>query len=269
MNITSRISATFLFTAIAIVSFAQAYQAPEPKMNSKVMKQFLNSQIVYPEDARENKEQGVVTINYRIDESGQITARETGSSVSARIDSAALALFDLILWKPAYNYGKAVMGTGAFKIKYNVGKYESLVRKRGYDQLPRPVEEIDRSGTIYLLKHLHLAPDARLDANYISIADYISKTLVYPETACKLSISGNVKLRFIIETSGLPSNLMVIETVGGGCTEEAIRIVQQLKWSPGVKDNMAVRTCFNLSIKFDPADQLRSKHIPNQSNTGM
>jgi TonB family protein len=238
-------------------------------MTNNVLKKFINTHLVYPPEALQNNEQGVVKIEYYIDKEGHITSKKVVSSVSPQIDSSALHLFDLILWKPAYYYGKPREGQGEFKIKYNVGRYESLVKKRGYDQLPEPFENIDGSGKIFTLKNLDFAPEANLDSIYSSVQDFIVKNLEYPEAAAKLSIAGDVKLRLVIETSGLPSNIMIMEAVGGGCTEEAIRIVQQLKWIPGVKDDLAVRTCYDISIRFDPADQLKNKHIPSQTNTSM
>jgi protein TonB len=132
-----------------------------------------------------------------------------------------------------------------------------------------PFEPVSSSLTIYTVKELDKAPEALLDSTYKSAQEFITQNLVLPEAALKLNLIGYVKLRFVIEPNGLPSNLMVIEPLGGGCTEEAIRIVQLLKWFPGIKNQEAVRTCYNLSFKFDPADEIKSKVIPNQSNTGI
>ncbi len=122
MNFILRISITFLLTHLCFLSFAQGYESPEPKMTKNVLKKFLNTQFVYPENALKNKEQGVVLIGFTIDEDGKIENRKIISSVSKEVDAAALDLFDLILWKPAYNYGKPIRGEGEFKIKYNAGK---------------------------------------------------------------------------------------------------------------------------------------------------
>ena len=41
-------------------------------------------------------------------------------------------------------------------------------------------------------------------------------------------------MNFIVETSGRISNLEVVNPLGGGCTEEAIVLLKQVHWSPGI-----------------------------------
>jgi TonB family protein len=264
---------TTLLSAIFIISLlslkGQEYQAPQTRMPNNLIKDFIHTHIEYPESALNNKEEGTVLISFTVNKEGRVTDKEFVKSVSESIDSAALKLFNMILWEPAKYIGKPVDGTNEFKIKYSIKRYSSIVKKRGYDKIPLPFEPVSSSLTIYTVKELDKAPEALLDSTYKSAQEFITQNLVLPEAALKLNLIGYVKLRFVIEPNGLPSNLMVIEPLGGGCTEEAIRIVQLLKWFPGIKYQEAVRTCYNLSFKFDPADEIKSKVIPNQSNTGI
>ncbi len=258
---------------IILLSFTlingQGYEAPRTRMPNNIVKQFINAHIEYPKSASENIEEGVVFIAFNIDKDGTTSNVHVEKSVSQAIDSAALHLFNLILWEPAKYYGKAVKGESSFKIRYNIKRYQSLAKKRGYDEIPLPFKPLNLSLGIYTVKELDVAPEAVVNTSYNSTQDFIVQNLVLPDAALKLNLTGYVKLRFIIEANGLPSNIMVIEPLGGGCTEEAIRVVQLIKWIPGIKNNEAVRTCYNLSFKFDPADEIKSKHIPNQSNTGI
>ena len=238
-------------------------------MKKPELKSFVNTHIEYPRTALNNKEEGVVKILFTTNDQGKVIKREAITKVSREIDSAALSLFDLILWNPAEDYGLPVEGTSEFKIKYNIGKYRQLVRQRGYDRIVLPYEPLDFSGKIYTVKELNESPKPVLDSIYPSVQHFVAANLEYPESAEKFSVEGIAKLRFVIEANGLPSNIMVIKPVGGGCTEEAIRVMQMIKWRPGIKNGEAVRTCYNLNIKFDAAGELRNKHIPNQSNTGI
>ena len=238
-------------------------------MNKNVLRSFVNMHLEYPPNAILREEEGTVKISFVVDEKGKLIRSEVTTSVSGSVDSAALQLFSKILWNAAIVSGQPTKSESEFKIKYNIGRYRSLVKKRDYDQLPEPYIPVDASGKIYTVKELNKAPEAILDSVYPSVQAFIAVRLEFPEAAAKLTIKGIVQLRFVIEPCGLPSNIMIIEAVGGGCTEEAIRIVQQLKWNPGIRESLAVRTCYNLSIKFDPAENLKNKHIPNQTNSGM
>lgn len=227
----------------------------------------------YPLQAHENKEEGTVVIGYSIDDKGIIRERHIQQSVSALVDISALRLFDLIVWKPAERYGKAVAcvsseNTG-FDIVFSARKYNKVVKKRGYDELPHTYFPADTSLKIYSSKQLKQKPAFVSDSINTSLYEFIYKHIVYPEEASRLNITGIVHLAFIVETSGLPSNLFVKETVGGGCTEEAIGVIQKTKWIPGRKNEFAVRTQMEVEIKFENPAQLKNKHIPNQQNSGL
>jgi len=265
----SKISIVFFLVFNTLNVSGQTYEIPTPKMSKNVLKSYLKMHLEYPPEAILRKEEGDVRISFVVDEKGNLIRSNVSTSVSESIDSAALQLFSKILWNPAIISGQPKAIESEFKIKYNIKKYNSLVKKRGYDQLPEPFIPADPSLEIYTVKELNKAPIAILDSIYPSVRSYIANNLEFPEAASKLTIKGVVQLRFVIEPCGLPSNIMIIEAVGGGCTEEAIRIVQQLKWNPGIRQSLAVRTCYNMSIKFDPSENLKNKDIPNQSNSGM
>lgn len=247
----------------------QGYQAPHTRMPNNLIKSFIQRHMVYPEEAMTQKEEGTVIIAFDIDKNGRISNTKVTKSVSEIVDKTAIKLFELILWNPSKYLGKTMDGSSEFKIRFNIKRYETLVKKRGYDQIKLPYEPLSKSLKIYTVRELNIAPEAIFDSTYKSHQNFITQNLALPDAALKLNMTGDVKLQFLIEVNGLPSNIMVIESLGGGCTEEAIRIVQLMSWVPGIKNNEAVRTCYNLSFKFDPADEIKSKHIPNQSNSGI
>ena len=242
-------------------------------MTKNILKAFIERQIEYPPEALQNNEEGNVLIGFSTNAKGQVTERHILATVSPAIDSSALHLFDLILWQAAEHYGKAVdcpaTANNGFEIKYNIRKYRKLVKKRGYDQLPQPYTPIDTSYRIFSKTQVDQLPKVILDDKFKTLHDYIYHQISYPAEATKFNISGVVRLSMVIETSGLLSNIKVMETVGGGCTEEATDVVQGLKWMPGIKSGQAVRTKCEISIQFDNPAQLKDKHIPNQSNSGI
>ena len=98
----------------------QEYEPPSTCMPGNLVDDFIRMHIEYPREAIRNGEQGVVIIGYETNREGKITHTEIIKSVSPSIDSAALRLFRLILWKPARKVGKPVDGRGEFRIKYNI-----------------------------------------------------------------------------------------------------------------------------------------------------
>jgi protein TonB len=86
---------------------------------------------------------------------------------------------------------------------------------------------------------------------YNAIPSYISKNIVYPEKAKKEKIEGRVFVNFIVEKDGKVSDVKVLRGIGGGCDEEAMRVVREMPdWTPGMQDGQAVRVSYNVPIVF-------------------
>ncbi|MCF6171583.1 MAG: energy transducer TonB [Bacteroidales bacterium] len=62
---------------------------------------------------------------------------------------------------------------------------------------------------------------------------------------------GRVYVSFVVEKDGSISNVAVLRGIGGGCDEEAVRVVQNMpKWKPGIQMGRAVRVSFHIPVKF-------------------
>jgi TonB family protein len=80
---------------------------------------------------------------------------------------------------------------------------------------------------------------------------YLSANLGYPTTARRKGIEGTVIVSFVVNTDGTVSDFELFRGIGGGCDEEALRIVKNSpKWTPGMQDGKVVRTRMGLPIKF-------------------
>jgi len=80
---------------------------------------------------------------------------------------------------------------------------------------------------------------------------FIKNNIRYPVIATEMGISGTVILNFVVERDGKISRIKVIRSVGGGCDEEAVRVLKAMPaWSPGKQGGMAVIVSFTVPIKF-------------------
>ena len=82
---------------------------------------------------------------------------------------------------------------------------------------------------------------------------FITKKLRYPQQAIDSKIEGYVFVSFVVEKNGKISNIRVLKDIGGGCGDEAVRIIKAMpRWKPGVNwGQKFVRTKIKLRIKFD------------------
>ncbi|MEZ4755710.1 MAG: energy transducer TonB [Flavobacteriales bacterium] len=80
---------------------------------------------------------------------------------------------------------------------------------------------------------------------------YIGKNLKYPEQAQEEGIEGVVYVTFVVETDGKITGVQVLRGIGGGCNEEAVRVVSGMpNWTPGMQRGKPVRVKYNLPIRY-------------------
>ena len=80
---------------------------------------------------------------------------------------------------------------------------------------------------------------------------FLRDNIKYPQMARESGIQGTVYVTFVVEANGAITNIKVLRGIGGGCDEEALRVVRQMpKWQPGKQRGKAVRVQFNMPIRF-------------------
>jgi protein TonB len=84
-----------------------------------------------------------------------------------------------------------------------------------------------------------------------ALAEYTSK-LVYPASAQTSNIQGKVVVGFVIDTLGHASKHHLVQRIGGGCDEEAMRIARTLpeQWIPARVGGHAVPVEYELPLNF-------------------
>ena len=81
---------------------------------------------------------------------------------------------------------------------------------------------------------------------------YLRDNIKYPQLARDNNITGKVYVTFVVERDGSIANPRILKDIGGGCGQEAIRVVKSMpKWTPGKQRGKAVRVQFNLPVSFN------------------
>jgi len=80
---------------------------------------------------------------------------------------------------------------------------------------------------------------------------FLQENIKYPQMARESGIAGTVYVTFVVERDGNVTDVKVMRGIGGGCDEEAIRVIKAMpKWNPGKQRGKPVRVQFNMPIKF-------------------
>lgn len=81
---------------------------------------------------------------------------------------------------------------------------------------------------------------------------FIQDNLQYPRLALENGIEGRVYVTFVVEEDGSITNPRLLRDIGGGCGQEAIRVVKMMpKWKPSEQQGKPVRVQYNLAVRFE------------------
>ena len=78
----------------------------------------------------------------------------------------------------------------------------------------------------------------------------LQQKIEYPEMARRAGIEGRVYVQFVVDEHGNVQDAEVIRGIGGGCDEEALRVVKQAKFKPGMQRGRPVKVRYSLPIIF-------------------
>lgn len=86
-----------------------------------------------------------------------------------------------------------------------------------------------------------------MEAMYAFIRDHLD----FPQIAKENRISGQVIVQFVVSKEGDILNAKVVRSLGGGCDEEALRVINSMpRWKPGMHNGRAVPVTFTIPMKF-------------------
>ncbi len=90
-----------------------------------------------------------------------------------------------------------------------------------------------------------------------ALSKFLKENLQYPREALQKGIEGKVVVHFEIDDDGIVHNPVVAHGIGGGCDEEALRLVSLLRYQKVNNHGKRVRTRSKINISFKiPGQQL-------------
>jgi periplasmic protein TonB len=85
----------------------------------------------------------------------------------------------------------------------------------------------------------------------LELIKFIRNNLRYPAIATQMGISGTVLVNFVVDRDGKITRIKVVHGIGGGCDEEAVRVLSRMPaWNPGKQGGRAVLVSYTIPLKF-------------------
>jgi protein TonB len=118
----------------------------------------------------------------------------------------------------------------------------------GTEPLPEPVvEDPNANAVLTIVEEMPTFPGGEGE-----LQTYLKKNIKYPPLARENGITGRVYVNFIVDKEGKIKDAKILRGIGGGCDEEALRVVRSMPpWKPGKQNGRTVNVSFNMPIFFN------------------
>ena len=221
-------------------------QMPQYTGGEEAMMKYVAENIKYPQAAKDKNISGRVFVGFVIEKDGSVSNVKVVRGIGGGCDEeAARVIKEMPKWKPGMQKGKPVRVNYMMPIffKLDDGQPAKSVKK---EKASNPDMTPDKNGVYQIVEEMPQYPGGEN-----ALMDYVSKNVVYPKEAQEKGISGRVFVSFIVEKDGSVSNVKVMRGIGGGCDEEAVRVISGLpKWKPGKMKGKPVRVSYMMPITF-------------------
>ncbi len=250
-----KITITLLFiltcslSSIAQETFEEIFtvveQKPEFPGGEAERIRYLSQNINYPYEARVEGITGTVYVTFVIEKSGSVSDVRIIRGIGGGCDEEVVRLVkSMPNWMPGVQRGKPVRVQYTMPVKFNLATPEEIEN----------YQAILASDTIYnpeddIFTVVEDSPE--FPGGSEALNKFLEKNIEYPELARQNEIQGTVYATFVVEKSGKVNHVRILRGIGGGCDEEAMRVVKLMpKWKAGKQRGKPVRVQFNLPMKF-------------------
>ncbi len=130
----------------------------------------------------------------------------------------------------------------------SVKQPENIVEVRGTSDV-KVVEKVETVQPEELF--IVVEQKAEYPGGSAAMLKFLKKHLKYPRAATESHIEGRVFLQFIVDKSGIISDIKILKSLGFGCDEEAMRVIRLMPvWKPAQQSGKLVKTRYNMAISF-------------------
>jgi len=179
-----------------------------------------------------------------VDRAGNVLSAEVDTAVSTCLDKDVQAQAVRAVSERKFNAVKSpAIQRGTVLWQYRVQEPDVLF---GGDEVVTEPLPTDPNEPLIRVEEMPEFPGGQE-----AMMKYLSAQLKYPEEAVENGIQGTVYVTYIVERDGRISDVKVLRGIGGGCDEEAMRVVKGMpNWSPGKQNGKLVRVRYNLPIRY-------------------
>ena len=200
---------------------------PEPKDGLAAFYSYIQQNLVYPAQAREQGVEGKVYIRFVVGKDGSLEDVMAVKGIGAGCDAEAERVTKMAPdWQAGTIADKAVKVRMILPISFKLSG-DDIAENATADVMPQPI-----GGQATFMKYVH-------------------DNIKYPEGAKSKGLEGKVFVEFTVKKDGSLADFMLKKGVDKSLDAEALRVMRNSPaWKPGSKDGQPVNVKMILPITF-------------------
>jgi TonB family protein len=225
--------------------FVVVEEMPEFPGGEKALRDFIGSNVKYPEDAKKEGIQGRVFVNFVVKSDGTLGNFKVVWGVHPLLDKEALRVLTLLpTWKPGKQRGQAVNVAYTIPIQFAMDG-DKMAKQELFP--PRPKVPTQRPDGVYIV--VEEMPE--FPGGFEALRNFIASTVKYPPDALKDGILGKVFVTFTVKADGTVGDAKIARGVHPLLDDEAVRVVNSMPaWKPGKQGGEAVSVSYTVPVQF-------------------
>ena len=216
-------------------AFVVVEQMPQFPGGENAMREFIQKTLKYPEEAKKNKVEGTVIVNFVIDKEGMIRNPRIMRGKPELNDEALRVINSMPAWIPGKQGGKPVLVSYTIPVKFTLPATETAAQQ--ITDKPVPYSNVEEK--------------PQFPGGEYEMMKFIKNNLKYPVIAQEEGATGTALVRFIINSSGKIVEAGVINEIHPSLIAEAIRLIRKMPdWIPGKQEGKATGVACTIPFKF-------------------
>jgi TonB family protein len=221
-------------------------QMPEYPGGVEAMMKYVAENVKYPEKAKDEEISGRVFISFVIEKDGSVSNVELKRGIGGGCDDEAVRVVKAMpKWKPGIKDGKPVRVSYMMPINFKLTD-DTPTKSVKKTEANKPDMKPNADGVYQIVEEMPCFPGGDQ-----KLMEYIANNINYPQEARDKGIEGRVFIGMVIEKDGSVSKVKILRGIGGGCDEEAERVISSMpKWMPGKVGGEPVPVSYMLPVNF-------------------
>ncbi len=250
------------------------------------LSKYLKEHLLYPKAALNQHLEGKVIVGCIISRKGKVVRSNLIHDIGGGCGDEAIRIIkNMPLWIPAKNKGEPVNIIYNIEVPFTLEEEEIVFMEEPMKpivpeknkSLPKgksiveQINEMDVTVDNFFSKEKEMPyfpgcdeydhPDKKRECSNQKLLAYMAEHLKYPEEAKESGVEGIVYVEFNVGSTGELTQLKIKRDIGGGCGNEAMRVVKEMPiWEPGKIMEKPVPTTMSLPVRFSLSKGANSKY---------